>query len=253
MPLIGTREDALANRRLAPGYPTFRSDFLSEEAPSGTRRGNGKLVEQDPLTTLGAHFHYVNQFQVVVSGSGKIGRYEVRPITVQYAGAYTAYGPLRAGPEGLGYLVLRDAIIPGLALMPSEIAKLDRSTTRRYFMAGATDQARAAALVETGQGTEHVFHAQEDDGLAASIYRLPPGQTYLGRRPASGGGQFHVVTSGTAICNSQEYWPLCCIFSNANEEPLRLVAGSTGVEIVFMQFPTSGAPIVDEQQPCIRR
>src|SRR4051812_9780396 len=124
MPLIGTRDDALANRRVAPGYPTWRSDFLSEEAPRGTKRGNAKLVEQDAATTLHAHFHYVNQFQLVVGGSGRIGRHEVRPLTVQFAGAHTSYGPLVAGEDGLDYLVLRDAINPGLRLMPEEVAML---------------------------------------------------------------------------------------------------------------------------------
>ncbi len=233
MPLIGTRQDALSNRRLAPGFPTFRSDFLSEDAPPGTRRGNGKLVEQDPLSTLDAHFHYVNQFQVVVSGSGRIGRHDVRPITVQYAGAYTSYGPLQAGPEGLGYLVLRDAILPGLARMPGEIAKLNRSFKRRYFMAAAPEQ---------GSDAGAILHAQEDDGLAAAIYRLPPGQSYQGREPASGGGQFHVVVAGTAVCDGTEYEPLCCMFSNAQEGPLTLQAGLAGAEIVFLQFPLTQDP-----------
>ena len=235
MPLIGTREDALANRRLAPGYPTFRSDFLSEEAPSGTRRGNGKLVEQGPDSTLPAHFHYVNQFQVVVSGSGKIGRYQVRPVTVQYSGAYTAYGPLVAGPDGLGYLVLRDAIIPGLALMPSEIAKLDRSTTRRFFMSSPIDLGSPAsdAVGET------IVHGQEQDGLAASVYRLAAGARYRGRPPASGSGQFHVVVSGTVVCDGREYDSLCCMFSRVDEDPLLLEAGPAGAKIVFMQFPTA--------------
>src|SRR4051812_3176319 len=120
MPLIGTRADGLASRRLAEGYPTYRSDFLSEEAPRGTKRGNCKLVEQQGGTTLAAHFHFVNQFQVVTGGSGRIGRHEVRPLTIQYAGAHTPYGPLVAGENGLDYLVLRDAINPGLRLMPEE-------------------------------------------------------------------------------------------------------------------------------------
>ena len=239
MPLIGTRADALANRRQAPGYPTFRSDFLSEEAPRGTRRGNGKLVEQEPGTTLHAHFHYVNQFQVVVGGSGAIGRHQVRPLTVQFAGAYTTYGPLRAGPDGLDYLVLRDAINPGLRLMPEEVAAMDRSVKRRYFMSDPILPTPSAA-----SAGETVVHAPEPDGLAASVLYLAPGSSYRASRPELGGGQFHVIASGTAACGGALYEPLCCIFSPNEEAPLELAAGPDGATVVFLQFPSAAAGLL---------
>ena len=238
MPLIGTRADALANRRLAPGYPTYRSDFLSEDAPRGTKRGNAKLVEQEAGTTLHAHFHYVNQFQLIVGGSGRIGRHEVRPVTVQFAGAFTSYGPLVAGEDGLDYLVLRDAINPGLRLMPEEVGAMDRSVRRRYFMASPIPHQLPATTDEV------VVHAQEEDGLAASILRLVPGACYRGRSPGQGGGQFHVVTAGTATYHSALYEPLCCIFSPQDETPVELVAGPDGAELVFLQFPIATAGLL---------
>ena len=48
-----------------------------------------------PNAKLEAHFHDVDQFQVVVRGEGKLGRYALRPITIHYADA----APIVAPPE----------------------------------------------------------------------------------------------------------------------------------------------------------
>src|SRR5678816_3651970 len=65
------------------------------------------LVEQAPNVSLRTHFHRQNQFQIFVRGSGTIGRHPLGPLMVHYAGAYSGYGPLVAGPEGLAYFTLR--------------------------------------------------------------------------------------------------------------------------------------------------
>lgn len=70
------------------------------------------LVEQPANTTLKTHFHGENQFQVFVRGSGSIGRETISPMTVHYAGAYTGYGPLLSGPEGLFYFTIRAVFRP---------------------------------------------------------------------------------------------------------------------------------------------
>ena len=47
------------------------------------------------------HFHHVDQFQVIVAGGGRLGTHGVEPLAVHYAGAYTAYGPIVAGAQGV--------------------------------------------------------------------------------------------------------------------------------------------------------
>ena len=68
------------------------------------------LIEQPAGFEFMPHFHRQNQFQVFVGGSGSLGRHALAPVVVHYAGAYTGYGPLLAGPEGIQYFTLR----PGL-------------------------------------------------------------------------------------------------------------------------------------------
>ena len=43
----------------------------------------------------------------VVGGGGTMGRHEIAPIMVHYAGAYSGYGPIIAGPEGVKYFTIR--------------------------------------------------------------------------------------------------------------------------------------------------
>ena len=54
------------------------------------------------------HFHDVDQFQVVVGGDGRIGKKAVRPVTFQYADAFTPYGPIVANEHGLSFFTLRN-------------------------------------------------------------------------------------------------------------------------------------------------
>ncbi|CAN0472257.1 unnamed protein product, partial [Phaeothamnion confervicola] len=65
------------------------------------------LVEQDPHWVTPPHYHVEQQFQVVIAGTGSIGRHAVAPYAVHYAAPETGYGPITAGPEGISYLTLR--------------------------------------------------------------------------------------------------------------------------------------------------
>ncbi len=63
------------------------------------------------------HFHDVDQFQVVVEGGGRIGKKKVRPITFQYADAFTPYGPIIAD-DRLSFFTLRNISSGGFWAMP---------------------------------------------------------------------------------------------------------------------------------------
>lgn len=64
------------------------------------------------------HFHDVDQFQVIVDGSGHIGKKAVRPVTFQYADAFTPYGPIVAADRGLSFFTLRNISSGGFWAMP---------------------------------------------------------------------------------------------------------------------------------------
>ena len=58
--------------------------------------------------TSEAHYHEVDQYQIVIEGSAVMaGHEEMLPGTVHYTDANTPYGPFTAGADGLTLIVIR--------------------------------------------------------------------------------------------------------------------------------------------------
>lgn len=76
---------------------TWRSDFSERKAEVPQLL----LVEQEiPGSQILPHFHTIDQFQVFVDGSGRLGSHVVDPIAIHYTNGYTGYGPIVAGENG---------------------------------------------------------------------------------------------------------------------------------------------------------
>ena len=92
-------------RREEPDAPTARINRYRGEGKSGISA---------------AHFHEVDQFQVIMDGSGDFGRHPVKPYCIHFSRAYTPYGPLAVGPEnGLGLPGAALALRSGGAALPA--------------------------------------------------------------------------------------------------------------------------------------
>src|SRR5688572_1700770 len=69
-----------------------------------------------------AHFHEVDQFQVIMEGSGEFGRHKVEPYYVHFSRAHTPYGPLQSHKEtGWGFIVMRSRFDPGAQRFPDSL------------------------------------------------------------------------------------------------------------------------------------
>lgn len=178
------------------------------------------LVEQDGDEAVGAHYHQADQFQVMIAGSGRLGSHDVAPVAVHFAGAYSPYGPLRAGAGGLHYFTLRNGWDPGASYMefPDNRAGL-RAVPRRH----------REAVGETG--------APAPDGFCARRHRIAPGASETGPDPATGAGQFWLVLSGSLTLRGAALPPNSCVFVYPDEAPLIATAGADGLEVLAMQFP----------------
>jgi len=246
-----TATEARGNRRAIDvhGQQYFLSGYIGMQPERGTYvEGNeendnglpqGFLVEQPPHSVTPPHFHEVNQFLLFVGGGGKIGKHDAAPVSLHYASGHTPYGPIAAGDEGVQYFTLRSAWDPGAKYMPQNRDKL-KPGPRRFRLASPFSLSSEPELsARAGADLETIIDV-EDDGLQAHLLRLGPGETHRALDPASGGGQYHMVLSGTMAHATGDFDRLSCVFMTTQDAPLDVVAGSDGLELLMMQFPHSG-------------
>ena len=144
------------------------------------------------------HFHDVDQFQVVVAGDGRIGKKDVRPITFQYADAYTPYGPIVARDDGISFFTLRNSASGGHWSMPGNKHNMPCRAGRNIegiFELGS----RAIADGETERES---LMSQQDDGVDAVGFRLGKNAAADGL-PNDGGGQYYLVCAGKLVQESR--------------------------------------------------
>lgn len=235
----GTTAAASASRSkftLANGTGYYKSEFVA--SPHGERIApQSFLVEQDADSVILPHFHLQNEFQVVVKGEGTIGRHDVRPLSVHYAGAFTGYGPINAGPEGLWYFTLRPSMDKGARFLPESRDEMPKKAPKRHLLGGPVDTTDCSTRTEAV--CEEVFPPQPD-GIGGWIARLPPQGSIDAPALAGGLGRFYVVASGTATIGEGHREPLdlwATVFVTADEERVQIHAGPQGAEVLVLQFP----------------
>jgi hypothetical protein len=195
------------------------------------------LVEQQPNQIADPHFHLIDQFQVVVGGDGLLGKRPIRGIAVHYANAYTSYGPIKAGPEGVHYITMRNRWDTTLAhFMPKCRAEL-KPEPRRHLLIDPVTEATAEQLGALSSPAAQSLHAADADGLAVWRYRIPAGQAVDGPDPAGGDGQYWLVLAGELSLGDATLTPMSCLFLDRSETALELLGGPGGVEMLGLQFP----------------
>ena len=209
---------------MVPGTPDPAPDALFPMA---------FLVEQDPGSTANAHYHQQDQFQLVVGGHGTLGLHEVRPVTVHFTGAHTAYGPIKASQdEGVCYFTLRNGFDPGARFMtmPQNRVALRTIPGRRHRESVAGPLEAATAPSETLLGPD-------PDGMTAWRYSVAPGDRFAGPDPKTGRGQYWVVTAGSLAHGGKALPRMSCAFVYPDDPRFQAAAGTEGAEVLAMQFP----------------
>lgn len=219
---------------------TWRSDYTERHADVPQLL----LVEQPiPGSKILPHFHGVDQFQVIIAGSGKLGQHAVGPVSVHYTNRFTGYGPIEAGPQGMSYYVLR----PGLAVsgshylhVPQERAKMTRGG-KRYFMADnlrvrAIPELRALRQPETDR-LMSVTDGDADAGVLAELLSLGPDMSFYGVDPKTGGGQVYLLLQGSIVHSGENLRAPASIALTREETALTFTAGPDGVQLLILQYP----------------
>jgi hypothetical protein len=208
----------------------------TETKPFEVREPQAFLVEQEAGATVAPHFHYVDQFQVIVSGDGILGRHPVSPLTVHFAGAHTGYGPIIPGSSGLSYFTFRaSADETGAQYLPAASARM-RKGLRRNLVAKHLPVSSPAGLVSRQQNEIDVG-LEAEDGLSVQLLRIAPKSSLQLPDFSLGSGVSMLVAAGEVVFDGKHYCTWSCLYARQDETSPELVAGVDGAEVLFLRYP----------------
>ncbi len=230
-----------------PGPKAWIHNYINEGRthPDGQPRSPGEmspmiyLVDQEPDSAIQIHFHQVDQYQIVVGGSGSMGRHLLAPITVHYTNAFTGYGPLRAGPDGLQYLTIRSRWDPGLRPLPE--AREELPAAGSYKMRQRTTEPMPALGLEALAALKApaLRNMMQEGNAAAWMLAVPPGMSAVA--PASTETDRVLVLCSGSLQGTAADATLSCHFVPAGEQ-IPLKAAAQGADILVLQFPNRALP-----------
>lgn len=242
MPQITAYEDAKAGRteRQVPTGTAWRTNFIDPD-PQNPATPQAFLVEGTPGRVIKPHFHDYDQYQVIVSGDGLMGKHQLTVNAVHYSRAHTPYGPILFG-EGMGFLTLRAVKDGGAQYLddPEKRTKLDAINNRHPFQ---VTEAPKFEAVKAGASL-HTFNVIKDEqGLSSHSMSVAPNAKAMAPDPADTNGQYLIVVRGSLLYQGREYKALTVAFVKPEEGRLELTAGAEGLDVLVLNFPRSGAVV----------
>ena len=193
------------------------------------------LAEQPPCCELLPHFHRQNQFQLFVQGSGTIGKEQINPVTVHYAGAYTGYGPILSGAQGLKYFTIRAAFDTGLTLATDWRGTMVRGP--KCHAQASVGEPWPLERLSMLQATQHDIAVAPSEGLGVELSRLPPHATVTLPPIQDSVGQFIFVLAGSARLMSVSMAPWESAFVPYSDGAALVTAGEYGAQIIALHMP----------------
>ena len=204
MPQIASYDDVKANRikRDLPEGLGWRTNFLTHpEGADVTEEPMGFLVEGNHERVIRPHFHENDQFQVVVSGGGVLGKHKLSDPCGAFLARVYAVRPdqFRRGRIELPHAARAQG--PGRAI-PAGRARQTRGGPQRK----PWQVTEAPDFTRNGDVSVRPFSQIKDDrGLAAYSLSLAPNATVTAPDPSQSGGQHIIVTKGSLAYQGREY------------------------------------------------
>lgn len=220
------------------GASYFGPRYSTAESSAGPQ---ALMTQMCAAETILPHFHGVAQFQIFPSGSGMMGKTEVRPLSLQYKDHHSAYGPLLAGPHGLTFIALRNRIgdsAPVYLSKPGYKEKLKPSKRRNWVSPHIPLSTRPVLQYRKAVSWEPVFDPEKiKDEMSAQLLRLGAGMSVMGPDPKAGGGYYVFVANGILQMAEQTLSPWSMVFVEPGENAFEIKAGNIGLEALVMLFP----------------
>jgi rubredoxin len=216
----------------APGSTNYRFFVASKEQPDAP---SAFLAQYPPDEHSTAHYHAVDQFQILVRGKGQLGRHDVSPYYLHFSRAYTPYGPLHAdAATGWTFMTLRTRFDPGAQRLPGALEKLKQVSDRRPW------QVTTQAVFPEPAGEvayRELPEIRDDQGLAARAFTLAPGAEVPVPVPAVSDGQFIVALDGSIVHEGRDKPAMTVVFVKPGEPAFTLKAGAQGARGLILNFP----------------
>lgn len=238
MLITGSLEHRLIHRVFDNEKFRGQTEYLIESEQGTYPAPQAFLATQEANWTLPVHFHRQEQFQVIVGGSGTLGRTKLQLFAVHYASRDSGYGPLVAGPDGLKYLTLRAITDAGAWYLPESRTTM-RKLSKRQLHAGPFDVSESSALAARRETAIEIAIPPDEYGLAGWLVRLGPNHSVTEPTHTGGGGRYFVMATGEL--NLADNWlrGIACAYASPEEPAQLLTAGSMGAEVLVLQFPRS--------------
>lgn len=215
----------------------YTSTFI-DHARLGPGTPNVFMIESSENRVLTTHFHDVDQFQVVVAGSGSMGRHRLEPYAVHFARGFTPYGPLVAGPvEGIAYVTLRARACPtgGAQRLPECRERLNSIPHRQPWQVSAVPCFVPPGV--DGVGMAEIPGLHDGRGLAGFAVMLRAHASTVAPLPATGDGQCVVVLQGGLMHEGVFKQAVTIVYVAPQEAAFQLVAGPSGLQALILNFP----------------
>jgi hypothetical protein len=224
------------------GQRRWYTDLIGEQKVDQVQDGpQSHYTEMDANGVIVPHFHQVSQFQIMVSGTGSIGRNPLPLVGLHFADHHTAYGPINAGPYGLGLFTLRARSDPGAIYIGKPGYKeFLKPSKKRYLLAENIALSTECVLQHREQVTlESVLEKDADtsDGLFAGMLRMGAGAKTTSPDPRETGGMYFLALNGGMKLDGANYPTWSLIYADRTDAPLEFTAGPLGLEALVLSFP----------------
>ena len=229
------------DRPASTSFSYFRATVDTPDAPSAF------LARYDPDDNSCAHYHAVDQFQILVQGKGTLGRHAVEPYYIHFARAYTPYGPLHADKDtGWTFMTLRAHYDAGAQRLPGALEKLKQVADRQPWQVTT-----AATFPAPGPGArlQEIPDIKDDRGLFTCSLTMAPGAQTVAPDPSGGNGQYVIVVKGSLLHDGRDHQALTVVFVKSDEGAYRIHAGPQGLEALVLNFPRTEKRAEENKAP----
>jgi hypothetical protein len=206
--------------------------FLS--SPPGSGLPQSFRVENTPHRHLGTHFLEVDQFQVIVRGTGTLGRHVLEPFMVHFSRAFTPYGPIVAGADGVEWLTLRMRRDEGSQHLPERREALLAVKNREPWQ--VSERLPFEEVADDGK-LQPLPAIRDERGLGAFAVRVKAGEELTLPDAKITGGMFLVACRGGLKKGDGETASLATMIVHPHEGAVTVTAGSGGLDALVLTFP----------------